>query len=81
MLGLINKIFGALFGGLKVAVILSIILLVLDIIPANIPFVSEDDKKESALYNYIKPLIPTLFPNIKVNGKPIGEDLINFEEA
>jgi len=79
MLGLINKIFGALFGGLKVAFVLSVILLVLDRFPGNVPFVQEDDQEESVLYYPIKSLIPTLFPNIKVNGKSLGEDLI--EEA
>ena len=77
MLGLLNKILGALFGGLKVVFVLSVILLVLDRLPGNIPFVQEDDQDESALYYPIKSLIPTLFPNIKVNGKPLGEELID----
>lgn len=73
MLGLINKILGALFGGLKVAFILSVILIVLDKMQANIPFVQAADQQESVLYKPLKSLVPTLFPNIKVNGKPIGE--------
>lgn len=77
MLGLLNKILGALFGGLKVAFILSVILLVLDRIPANIPFIQEGDQDKSVLYYPIKSLIPTLFLNLKVNGKPLGEDLID----
>ena len=77
MLGLLNKILGALFGGLKVAFILSVILLVLDRIPANIPFIQEGDQDKSVLYYPIKSLIPTLFPNLKVNGKPLGENLID----
>jgi len=27
------------------------------------------------LYTPIKSLVPTLFPNVIVNGKPIGDDL------
>jgi membrane protein required for colicin V production len=82
MLGLFNKILGAVFGGLKVALILSVILIVLDKMNANVPFVKEIDKQESVLYNPIKSLIPTLFPNVIVNGKPIGEDIKeeNLEE-
>lgn len=76
MLGLLNKLLGALFGGLKVALILSVILIVLDKISANVPFVKEKDQQESVLYYPVKSLIPTIFPNLKVNGKPIGEDLI-----
>ena len=75
MLGLLNKILGALFGGLKVALILSVILIVLDKINANVPFVKEKDQQESVLYSPIKSLIPTMFPNVKVNGKPIGKGL------
>lgn len=77
MLGFLNKLMGALFGGLKVALILSIILIVLDKIQANIPFVNEESEQVgSVLYKPIKSLIPTIFPYVKVNGKPIGEELI-----
>jgi len=77
MLGLINKIFGALFGGLKVALILSVFLIIVEKLNANILFVKEKDREESVLYNPIKSIIPTIFPNILVNGKPIGDDLID----
>jgi len=39
MLGLLNKILGAIFGGLKVAFMLSVILIVIDKMNANVPFV------------------------------------------
>lgn len=80
MLGLFNKILGTFFGGFKVALILSVILIVLDRLNANVPFVKEQDQQESVLYGPVKSLIPLLFPNVKVNGKPIGEDL-NPEQA
>ena len=79
MLGLVNKILGAVFGGLKVALILSVFLIVVDKMNANILFVKEKDKEQSVLYNPVKALVPTIFPNIIVNGKPIGEDLIEDE--
>ncbi len=76
MLGLLNKLLGALFGGLKVALILSIILIVLEKLHANILFVKKADQESSVLYNPVKSLIPTIFPNVLVNGKPIGDDVI-----
>lgn len=76
MLGLFNKLLGALFGGLKVALILSVVLIVLDKMHANILFITDADKESSVLYNPVKSLIPVIFPDIIVNGKPIGEDLI-----
>ena len=75
MLGLVNKIFGAAFGGLKLALILSVFLIVLDKMHANIMFVNDKDKDQSVLYNPIKSLVPMIFPNIIVNGKPIGDEL------
>ncbi len=80
MLGLLNKLLGALFGGLKVALILSVILIVLDKMNANVPFVKDADKQESVLYNPVKSLIPTIFPNVIVNGKPIGDDLVEEDD-
>lgn len=77
MLGLFNKILGAIFSGLKVAVILSVVLIVLEKMNANILFVKEQDKEASVLYKPIKSIVPTIFPNIIVNGKPLGEDLID----
>lgn len=79
MLGLINKILGAAFGGLKAALILSVFLIVLDKMNADILFVKEKDKEQSVLYNPIKNLVPRIFPNIIVNGKPIGDDLMEDE--
>jgi len=76
LLGLFNKILGAAFGGLKTALILSVFLIVLDKMNANILFVKEKDKEQSVLYKPVKSIIPSVFPNIIVNGKPIGEDLI-----
>ena len=77
MLGLLNKLLGALFGGFKAALILSVILIVLEKINANIPFVKEQDQQGSVLYYPVKSLIPTLFPNVIVNGKPLGEEDID----
>jgi membrane protein required for colicin V production len=74
-LGLVNKGLGALFGGLKIAVILSVLLIVFEKMNLNVPFTTEEDKQESALYKPVKSIIPLIFPNLIVNGKPIGEDI------
>lgn len=81
MLGLFNKILGAAFGGLKTTLILSAFLIVLDKMNADILFVKEKDKEQSVLYSPVKSLVPTIFPNIIVNGKPIGEDPIDDVDA
>lgn len=79
-LGLVNKALGALFGGLKIAVILSAILIVFEKMNRPIPFTEEEDKEVSVLYTPLKSIIPLIFPNLVVNGKPIGDDLKEDEE-
>lgn len=74
-LGLVNKGLGALFGGLKIAVILSVLLIVFEKMSLNVPFTTEKDKQESAFYKPVRSIFPLIFPSLIVNGKPIGEEL------
>ncbi|WP_111706943.1 CvpA family protein [Lutibacter citreus] len=62
-LGLLNKILGGVFGALKIGLILSIVLLVFTKLNDTIPFISDEQKEESILYQPIKNLAPTIFPN------------------
>jgi membrane protein required for colicin V production len=62
-LGLLNKIFGGVFGALKIGIILSIVLLVFTKLNDTIPFVSEEQQENAILYEPVKNLAPTLFPN------------------
>ena len=62
-LGLMNKIFGGVFGTLKIGVILSIVLLIFTKLNNTIPFVSEKQQEDAILYEPVKNLAPTLFPN------------------
>ena len=63
-LGFFNKIIGAIFGFLKYALILSIVLLVYDQISGSFPFVEKKKVKESVLYEPVKNLAPTIFPKL-----------------
>lgn len=78
-LGLFNKLLGALFGGLKVAVILSAVLIIFEKMHRPIPFTNEEDKTSSIVYKPVKSIVPLLFPSIILNGKPIGDDLEESE--
>lgn len=62
-LGLINKIAGAVFGLLKIALILSVILTVFDRLESTI-FIDEEDIEQSALYKPVKGFATLLFPKI-----------------
>lgn len=73
-LGIINKLLGGLFGALKIGLILSVILIVFDKMNNTLPFIEEDDLKDSVLYEPVKSLAPMIFPSI------IKTDKKGFEE-
>jgi len=62
-LGFVNKLLGGVFGALKTGLILSVILLVFSKLNNTIPFISEEHKQNAILYEPVKNLAPTLFPN------------------
>lgn len=75
MLGFVNKLAGLVFGILKSALILSIILVVFDKIDEDIKILSSKVKAESRLYEPIRNFAPSIFPFINIwddreeNGK------------
>ena len=76
-LGLLNKLFGGIFGVLKVGLILSIILLVFTKLNNTIPFISNEQKANAILYEPVKNLAPTLFPNFLKVVEEETEKIIN----
>jgi membrane protein required for colicin V production len=63
-LGFFNKLVGAIFGLLKYALILSIVLTVYDHINSSIRFVEKTKVKQSVLYEPVKNFAPAIFPNL-----------------
>ena len=74
-LGIVNKILGALFGAIKVALILSVILNVFDNMNRAIPLTDEKSIEDSMLYNPVKSLVPMIFPPIMEFKKEQEEEL------
>ncbi len=54
MLGLLNKVAGAIFGALKVAIILGALLIFFERLTASFDIVNEETKKDSVFYEPIK---------------------------
>ena len=79
-LGILNKILGAVFGGLKIALILSVLLIIFSKANKTIPFMSDEDLKDSVLYSPVKSLTPMLFPNLITEGNAT-EDSSSETEA
>ncbi len=65
-MGFLNRLAGIIFGVLKTAVILSILLLLFDGIDENVHLLPSGQKAESKVYEPMKQLVPTLFPFIKL---------------
>lgn len=65
-LGFLNRLAGIIFGVLKTAVILSILLLLFDSVDENVHILPSTQKAESKIYSPMKQLVPTLFPFIKL---------------
>ncbi len=65
MLGFINKTAGLVFGVLRSALILSILLLVFDKIDEDVEILSQKAKTESRLYEPLRSFAPSLFPFIQ----------------
>lgn len=62
-LGLLNKLLGGVFGALKIGLILSVVLIIFSKLNDSIPLVSKNQQEQSVLYQPIKKLAPTIFPN------------------
>ncbi|NIJ43816.1 membrane protein required for colicin V production [Wenyingzhuangia heitensis] len=63
-LGWINKILGAIFGVIKVGLILSVILGWLERINGVIPFLEKEQIEKSILFTPVKNLAPAIFPTL-----------------
>ena len=63
-LGLLNKILGGLFGGAKIALILSVIIMLMNKVHWAKSLISEEDKNQSILYQPVSELAPLVMPSL-----------------
>ena len=61
-LGFLNKLLGMAFAVLKMAFIISVILVVVNAIDRRAPFIPEEHKEQSLLYEPLSKLAPGIFP-------------------
>jgi len=66
-LGFLNRLAGMLFGIIKTAFIISIILVVINNIDKRVPFIPEEHKAGSLLYQPLSKLAPAIFPFLNFN--------------
>ena len=63
-LGAINKIGGAVFGALKFAMVMSVVIFMMDALEESYPIISFKTKEESLLYKPIGLIAPALIPSL-----------------
>lgn len=62
-LGILNKLLGGIFGSLKIAFVLSLLLLIFSKLNNKIPFLSAEQQESAVLYEPLKNLAPNIFPD------------------
>ncbi|EGV42858.1 CvpA family protein [Bizionia argentinensis JUB59] len=73
-LGILNKLLGALFGAMKMALILSVLLNIFDAMNTTLTFVDEEHTKDATLYEPVKSLAPMIFPFVIKSTEDESED-------
>jgi membrane protein required for colicin V production len=66
-LGILNKLLGAIFGALKIGLVLSFVLIILSKINTALPILTDKQIENSKFYKPVKSLAPSLFPEL-ING-------------
>lgn len=79
-LGLLNKLAGAMFGGLQAVVMVSVVLYAINIFDHNKRVISDKAKANSALYEPIASVVPTLLPFIDFDKLKLKLDSPKVEE-
>jgi len=73
LLGFINKLAGALFGILKGALLLSILIFLINYFDVNASIIKKEARKESLLYKNIEPIAPWIYE--KFNLQELKENI------
>ncbi len=74
ILSWLNRLLGAIFGVLKCALIVSVILNLVIMVDRYVSFIPEQTKSESVLYEPLQKMVPTILPYVKFYVTGDGED-------
>lgn len=82
MLGILNKLFGAAFGFIKVAFIVSVVIMFFGATNEDIELVDRETLDSSVLYEPVKVLAPTILPSIlrEVREMDLDKEMENEDE-
>jgi len=77
-LGFVNRLLGMVFGLIKYAFIISIILVIINAINRNKTFISEEKIENSILYKPLSDFAPSIFPYL--DFQEIKKDIKDFRD-
>jgi len=81
-LGMISRLSGGVFGALKVSIIMSALLLVVNTVDYHIGLIPNKQKKNSLLYQPISDIVPIIIlPNVKDGNRLLKEAERALKEA
>jgi len=80
-LGMISRLLGGVFGALKMAVIISTLLLVFNTLDYHLELIPDEQKKNSLLYQPISEVVPLLLPEAEYGNYLIEEAEKVWQEA
>jgi len=75
-LGFFNKLLGAVFGFLKVVILLSVLTFVIELIDNQASIIPMKEKRKSILYEPISKLIPTIAPDAKKLVRKTSKEIL-----
>ncbi len=81
MLGIVNKIAGALFAVIKYAFLLSVVLMFLDAANERLQIITEEQKADSYLYAPVRSLAPAILPSLLEKADEVKGYVPQDEEA
>lgn len=78
-LGFLNRLAGIVFNALKIALFLSIVVVLLDAVDRRVPFIPEEHKENSLFYRPLSRFATSIFPYLNFEGvrkkeEPLPED-------
>ena len=75
-LGILNKILGGLFGGVKIALIISVVLMLISEIHLTKTLISEEDQNKSILYEPVCRLATLIVPNLLAASQKLEQSKV-----
>ncbi len=77
LLSFVNKLAGAAFGLIKVAFVISVLIMILGNFDAEDKIISKELQKGSLLYEPVKKIAPALFPMVKEGKEKLMDKVLN----